>query len=415
MSGGRPRALVLALWAAAASAPAGLRAQGFSQAEKEAIVDAHNQARCIVSPAAQAMPPLVWDAQLEATALAWATLCTDVAAPLGLIDHNPARASGYPPGGVGENIFAMSGGTAGAAQAVAFWDAEKASYTYAPLTLAAVQVAGHYTQVVWANSRRVGCARSFCPNLNAPPGQTNFPSTIVCDYLPAGNVLGQFPYVAGSGVTGACDLIFQDGFEYSNFTPWAAAVTDGGDLAITAAAKLTATGRGLQAVVDDTTSVFVADETPADENRYRARFHFDPNGFDPGEAQAHFRTRVFILFEDGPRRLAAVVLKRQGGVFSLAARARLDDNAQEDTAFFTITDAPHTVELDWRRSSGPSANDGELHLWIDGVLRQSLTGLDNNLSSVDFVRLGALSVKGGASGTMYFDELESRRQSYIGP
>jgi hypothetical protein len=245
-------------------------------------------------------------------------------------------------------------------------------------------------------------------------GQTNFPSTIVCDYLPAGNILGQLPYATGSAVTGACDLIFQDGFEYENFAPWAMA-QGGADLAITAAAKLTPTGRGLQVVVNDTTGVFVADATPSDENRYRARFHFDPNGFDPGMAQSHLRTRIFILFEDGPRRLAAVVLRRQVSGFSLAARARIDDGSQVDTDFFPITDAPHTIELDWRRSSSAAANDGSLELWIDGVSRQVLSGLANNRSSVDFVRMGALSVKGGASGTMYFDELESRRQSYIGP
>jgi hypothetical protein len=43
------------------------------------------------------------------------------------------------------------------------------------------------------------------------------------------------------------------------------------------------------------------------------------------------------------------------------------------------------------------------------------TGDPNSLSEVDFVRMGALSVKLGASGTMYWDEFESRRQNGIGP
>jgi hypothetical protein len=33
----------------------------------------------------------------------------------------------------------------------------------------------------------------------------------------------------------------------------------------------------------------------------------------------------------------------------------------------------------------------------------------------DFVRLGALSVKSGASGDVYWDEFESRRKTYIRP
>jgi hypothetical protein len=44
-----------------------------------------------------------------------------------------------------------------------------------------------------------------------------------------------------------------------------------------------------------------------------------------------------------------------------------------------------------------------------------LEGLDNSVSAVDLVRLGALSIKAGASGTLYLDEFESRRASFIGP
>ena len=404
------RAALLFVWAAALAPPA-VQAQGFTQAEKEAILDAHNQARCAVSPTAQAMPPLVWDADLERRAQDWADACRDgLLNDLipGLLDHNPDRSVGFP-FYVGENIYGIRGAIASAIDTVVFWDGEKTDYNYASNSCGVLKVCGHYTQVVWANSRRVGCARSLC-------GGLFYPSSVVCNYGPGGNISGQRPYVSGSAVTGACDLIFQDGFEYGSLSPWSlSSQTDGGDLAITATAKLTPTGRGLEAVVDDTNSVYVADDTPTDENRYRARFRFDPNGFNPGEEQAHFRTRIFILFEDGPRRLAAIVLKRQGGLYSLAARARLDDGSQADTPFFTISDAPHTIELDWQRSSSPSANNGFLQLWIDGALLGNLTALDNNLSSVDFVRMGALSVKGGAFGTLYFDELESRRQSYIGP
>jgi hypothetical protein len=144
-------------------------------------------------------------------------------------------------------------------------------------------------------------------------------------------------------------------------------VTDGGDLSVTAAAGLGSTTLGLQALVDDTAGIYVEDSTPQDENRYRARFYFDPNGFDPGETRSAFRTRIFIAFEESPsRRLVAIVLKRQGGAYSVMGRTRLDDNSQADTGFVPITDGPHVIEFDWRRSSGPSANYGSFQLWIDG-------------------------------------------------
>jgi hypothetical protein len=212
------------------------------------------------------------------------------------------------------------------------------------------------------------------------------------------------------------DVITHDTFCSGTLAAWSSAATDGGDLAVSTAAGLDSTRLGLQAVVDDTTGLFVQDDAPLAENRYRARLYVDPNGFDPGEALDHRRTRIFILFQAEPqRRLAAVVLRRVHGSYALMARARLDDNAQADTAFVPIADSPHVVEIEWRRSSGPDARNGSLQMWIDGLSVASLTGLDNSSSGVDFVRLGALSVKNGASGTMFFDEFESRRQNPIGP
>jgi hypothetical protein len=54
-------------------------------------------------------------------------------------------------------------------------------------------------------------------------------------------------------------------------------------------------------------------------------------------------------------------------------------------------------------------------MWIDGALVSSLSGLDNHASGIDFVRLGALSVKTAAAGTLFFDAFDSRRASYVGP
>jgi hypothetical protein len=170
----------------------------------------------------------------------------------------------------------------------------------------------------------------------------------------------------------------------------------------------------MQAVVDDTAGLYVQDDSPEDEVEYHARFQFDPNGFDPGEADGRYRTRIFIASEEPQsRRLLAVVLRRVGGQYSLMGRARRDDNSQADTGFFAISDAPHVVEVAWTRSSLPDASDGSFELWIDGALVSALTGLDNHVSAVDFARLGALSVKAGAAGTMFWDTFGSRRASYV--
>ncbi len=205
-------------------------------------------------------------------------------------------------------------------------------------------------------------------------------------------------------------VIFADGFESGDLSRWSASSTDNGDLSVSPAASMASTTQGLQGVVNDTAALYVEDDSPNDDSHYRASFYFDPNGFDPGEAQSHFRTRIFIAFQEAPtRRLAAVVLKRQGSVFSVMGRARLDDDTQADTGFFTLTDAAHRIGIDLHRASGPGTGDGAFQLRIDDAVVSTLPNLGNSLSGVDFTRLGALSVKSGAAGTVYGDEFEARR------
>lgn len=145
----------------------------------------HNQVRAMVSTATP-LPPLEWDPQLAATAAAWVAMCRDQDAPTGLIDHNPDRSVGHPYY-VGENVFG-AGGTPGpgtAQQAVSLWAGEAANYNYANNTCNGV--CGHYTQIVWRDTRKLGCAIGTCASLQ-------FKTSLVCDYGPGGNVGNQRPY-----------------------------------------------------------------------------------------------------------------------------------------------------------------------------------------------------------------------------
>jgi hypothetical protein len=108
------------------------------------------------------------------------------------------------------------------------------------------------------------------------------------------------------------DVIFRDGFEAGNLSAWSTTATGGGDLNVSPDAALDSTGTGLQGQVNDTTGLYVQDDSPDDERRYRARFWIDTNGFDPGTSQGHLRTRVLIAFTDTPsRRVATIVLRQQ--------------------------------------------------------------------------------------------------------
>lgn len=176
----RSSAALLAVSLVACGAAGGSRAGGSAgePAELAGITAAHDAVRAGVG-----VGPLTWDPALAAIAAAWVAQCHSTGGEI--VDHNPHRSDGYPTS-VGENIYASTG-DATAAGAVSSWAAEAAHYHHDTNTCDAAATCGHYTQVVWAATTKVGCAKHRC-------GGLAYPSTIVCDYAPAGNVVGQRPY-----------------------------------------------------------------------------------------------------------------------------------------------------------------------------------------------------------------------------
>lgn len=173
-------AIVMLLLAACEGSDGGADAgtgSGTEPPELAGTVAAHNQVRAQVG-----LAPLVWDPALATVAKTWAAKCVDGEPPTGLIDHNEGRSAGgsY----VGENIYGSSGTATGPA-AVASWASEAANYNYASNTCSGV--CGHYTQLVWRETARVGCALHDCPGLL-------YGRTVICNYAPGGNTNNRRPY-----------------------------------------------------------------------------------------------------------------------------------------------------------------------------------------------------------------------------
>lgn len=206
------------------------------------------------------------------------------------------------------------------------------------------------------------------------------------------------------------DLIFSDGFESGNFSAWSSNKTDFGDLGVTAAAALTESN-GMQVVVNDTNSIYVADDTPVAELRYRARFYFDPNSIAMLDPQDFY---IFTGYDTTA--VFQVQFGFSAGSYRIRLRQNTDNATTTSTAWTSITDSPHVIEVEWHAASSVGTNNGGATLWVDGVASGSLGGLDNDTRRIEFVRLGAISgLNVGTLGMYYLDAFESRRESFIGP
>jgi pathogenesis-related protein 1 len=121
-------------------------------------------------------PPLEWSADLAASAQSWADhLAADRNCGLEHTVNNK----------YGENLFAGSGRAFTALDAAEAWYGEIKDYHYGVLTAANFSQTGHYTQMVWSRTTKVGMGQATC---------SGGAIAIVAEYDPPGNYIGQKPY-----------------------------------------------------------------------------------------------------------------------------------------------------------------------------------------------------------------------------
>lgn len=147
-------------------------AQGASHF-RDVMLAAHNSERI-----AQGVAPLVWSEALAADAAQSAAHLAQQPDPVAA--HGKTGGSGSH----GENMWAGTRGTYALEEMTGSWLEERALYLDGPVPEISRSGnwadVGHYSQIIWAGTRRIGCALAVNAEVDV----------LVCRYDPAGNIYG---------------------------------------------------------------------------------------------------------------------------------------------------------------------------------------------------------------------------------
>jgi hypothetical protein len=154
-----------------------------SNQDMKAVLDIHNRERAAVG-----FPPLTWSNSLAAEAQSWANHLSTLGVVCGPQGCKPSP----PHGANNENmaygaVYPADIGRTSPAEYAQKWADEKVKYDAGQRSGLGI---GHYTAMVWKNTREVGCGfvAGAVPDELGRGGGTDF---LVCRYNPAGNVGSQ--------------------------------------------------------------------------------------------------------------------------------------------------------------------------------------------------------------------------------
>ena len=145
--------------------------------DAQKILDHHNKVRMEVG-----VQKLTWNPKLASYAQSWAQYLAD-SKRCKLIHSKGIDKEGNI---VGENLFWGSDANSFTVMdASVSWYEEKNMYHYERIGDSKQNGVGHYTQMVWKNTKELGVGIAICKDGGI---------VIVANYYPAGNYIGEYPY-----------------------------------------------------------------------------------------------------------------------------------------------------------------------------------------------------------------------------
>ncbi|KAF5284730.1 hypothetical protein FQR65_LT13432 [Abscondita terminalis] len=191
-----------------------------SDNQRQLILNIHNAYRCKVAmgketrgkqPPAKNMRVLTYDRELEFISQCWANACNGQS----LIHDACRRTRKFEHVGQNLGYINSSANNINITQAIlelmGYWYDEVAIFNNQWVTDTrdrGVKV-GHYTQMVWADTHKLGCAAVHYTT-NQPDGSKWYELLFVCNYAPGGNYIGMPVYKPGPSGSGCSEKLKQN-------------------------------------------------------------------------------------------------------------------------------------------------------------------------------------------------------------
>lgn len=201
-------------------------------------------------------------------------------------------------------------------------------------------------------------------------------------------------------LVGEREMFFGDQFDGS--TTWTASFQGGGLLTNNASAALIG-DYGLDVSLQATSHVFLQSEVPAAEDRFTARFLFDPNTLDMGSDDLSLFT---AYGEDGPvgNLQLHVRIKKSASAYQVTLGV-WDEDGYRSSGWTDLVDGPQTLTVQWWNAAALNATKGRARLWVGNSEAAEILDIKTGTTQIEAIRLGSLGIN-GTTGSIYLDEFE---------
>ena len=182
--------------------------------------------------------------------------------------------------------------------------------------------------------------------------------------------------------------------------------TPASDLSVSGAAAMDSTSYGVAVLYDDISVKYGQKDFTDSTDYIRYRIYFNVNTLATTSSYSTFN---MIECQSAANSIRGVLQlnTRNGSDAQIRAQVRDDLYSLQSTSFYDVTSGDHYIEVEVMRASSDVASDGTLKLWLDGALKETVTGVDlYDLSRSAKFLIGMVRNLGAdITGTYYYDEI----------